>query len=69
MKPAPIAARRAERWRPAFRGYQRMRIVGDRDGFEIEAELDGPIAVGFTLWPEADAFLVSIQQQQAAVFI
>lgn len=62
--------RHAERWRPAFRGYQRMRIIEVGSGeYEIEAELDGAIAVGFTRWRDADAFLAGIQERQREVFL
>jgi hypothetical protein len=60
---------RRERWRPAFRGYQRMRIVTEGDQLSIEAELDGPIAVGFEHWREANAFLDRIVADQIGVFI
>lgn len=60
--------RRPGRWRPAFRGYQRMRIVDCGSTFEIEAELDGPIAVDFPHPREALTFLDRIIAAQMAVF-
>jgi hypothetical protein len=66
-----MTARVGERWRPAFRGYQRMRIVilGNDPEYEIEAELDGVIATGFRSWQETDAFLVGIQEAQREPFL
>lgn len=64
--------RYAEDWRPAFRGYQRMRIVmpnGAVATYTIEGELDGPIAVGFERWADTNAFLVGIQEAQRAPFM
>lgn len=46
-----------------------MRIVGGEGAtYAIEAEVDGPIAVGFTGWPEANAFLGTINLLHMADF-
>jgi hypothetical protein len=66
---AVAAPTMVESWRPAFRGHQRLRIVGyGGELFDIEAELDGPIAVGFTRWAEANQFLNGLLILYAAAF-
>jgi hypothetical protein len=59
---------RPPKWRPGVAGHQRLRIRRTGEcSYALDAELDGEIAIGFTDWDAAHAFLKRIQRQQRAM--